>query len=55
MAYSELMLDVHDSVATLTFNRPEAMNALGGALRDEFADAVEVLPNGPERTSRRSS
>lgn len=43
MAYSELMLDVHDSVATLTFNRPEAMNALGGALRDEFADAVEVL------------
>ncbi|MGB0570672.1 MAG: enoyl-CoA hydratase/isomerase family protein [Alphaproteobacteria bacterium] len=40
MTYTELMLDVHDSVATLTLNRPKAMNALGGALRDEFADAV---------------
>lgn len=43
MTYSELMLDVHDSVATLTFNRPEARNALGGALRDEFGDAVAEL------------
>lgn len=40
MTYTELMLDVHDSVATLTLNRPKALNALGGALRDEFADAV---------------
>ena len=40
MTYTELMLDVHDSVATLTLNRPKARNALGGALRDEFADAV---------------
>ena len=43
MTYSELKLDVHDSVATLTFNRPDSMNALGGALRDEFADAVAEL------------
>ncbi|HCP00202.1 MAG: enoyl-CoA hydratase [Alphaproteobacteria bacterium] len=43
MTYTELMLDVHDKVATLTFNRPAAMNALGGALRDEFADAVAEL------------
>ena len=41
MTYTELMLDVHDKVATLTFNRPAAMNALGGALRDEVADADE--------------
>lgn len=43
MTYSELMLDVQDSIATLTFNRPKARNALGGALRDEFADAVQQL------------
>ncbi|MEP4888333.1 MAG: enoyl-CoA hydratase/isomerase family protein, partial [Alphaproteobacteria bacterium] len=43
MAYTELLLDVHDGVATLTFNRPKARNALGGALRDEFADAVLQL------------
>ncbi|MBO6783584.1 MAG: enoyl-CoA hydratase/isomerase family protein [Alphaproteobacteria bacterium] len=38
--YTELMLDVHDGVATITFNRPEARNPLGGAMREEFADAV---------------
>lgn len=38
--YTELMLDTHESIATITFNRPEARNPLGGALRDEFADAV---------------
>lgn len=39
-SYTELMLDTHDGVATITFNRPEARNPLGGAMRDEFADAV---------------
>lgn len=43
MTYTELMLDVQDGVATLTFNRPQARNALGGAMRDEFADAVIEL------------
>ncbi len=43
MTYSELMLDVQDSVATLTLNRPEARNALGGLLRDELADAVTQI------------
>lgn len=38
--YKELMLDTHDGIATITFNRPEARNPLGGLLRDEFADAV---------------
>lgn len=43
MNYSELLLDVHDSVATVTLNRPKARNALGGALRDEFADVTRQL------------
>jgi len=42
-SYTELMLDTRDGVATITFNRPEARNPLGGALRDEFADAVVRL------------
>lgn len=42
-SYTELMLDTHDGVATITFNRPEARNPLGGAMRDEFADAVMRL------------
>lgn len=41
--FTELMLDVHDGVATVTFNRPEARNPLGGAMREEFADAVAQL------------
>ncbi len=32
-SYTELMLDTRDDVATITFNRPEARNPLGGALR----------------------
>ncbi|MEH6754279.1 MAG: enoyl-CoA hydratase/isomerase family protein [Alphaproteobacteria bacterium] len=38
--YKELMLETHEGVATITFNRPEARNPLGGLLREEFADAV---------------
>ena len=41
--YTELLLNVHSGVATVTFNRPEARNPLGGAMREEFADAVVRL------------
>lgn len=41
--YTELLLELHDGVATVTFNRPEARNPLGGAMREEFADAVVRL------------
>jgi len=41
--FTELMLDVHDGIATVTFNRPEARNPLGGAMREEFAEAVAGL------------
>ncbi|GAA0471589.1 enoyl-CoA hydratase [Parasphingorhabdus litoris] len=36
-----VLLDKKDGIATITLNRPEAMNALSDALRGEFFDACE--------------
>jgi len=41
--YTDLILNVQDGIATITFNRPEARNPLGGVLRDEFADAINEI------------
>ena len=35
-----LLLDIQDSIATITFNRPEARNALSMEMRDGLADAM---------------
>lgn len=43
--WDTLMLDVADGVATLTLNRPDAMNAINQRLKDELAlvlDAVDA-------------
>ena len=36
MSYECLIYETKDHVATLTLNRPERMNALGGTLREDF-------------------
>lgn len=38
-----VLLDKADGVATITLNRPDAMNALSHALRGEFFDACENI------------
>src|SRR6266850_11078 len=38
--YKSLIYEVKDAIATLTLNRPERLNALGGTLRDDLHDAV---------------
>jgi 2-(1,2-epoxy-1,2-dihydrophenyl)acetyl-CoA isomerase len=43
MAYSEIAFDVSDGIATITLNRPDTRNALGDALRSEFADATAEI------------
>src|SRR5262249_14056911 len=37
--YSTILFDVHDGVAEITLNRPEAANALTGAMAKELEDA----------------
>ncbi|MGY8956815.1 MAG: enoyl-CoA hydratase/isomerase family protein [Alphaproteobacteria bacterium] len=41
--YTELKLDIQDSVATITFDRPQARNSLGGAMREEFGEVVRDI------------
>ena len=38
--YKSLIYEVKDAIATLTLNRPERLNAMGGTLRDDLYDAV---------------
>ena len=40
MTYQSLLFDVQDRIATLTLNRPDRLNALGGTLRDDLYDAL---------------
>lgn len=41
MAYETIIVDVADSVATITLNRPDALNAINGKLLKELCKAVE--------------
>lgn len=41
MAYDKIILDISDSIATITLNRPDAMNALNSALLGELCTALE--------------
>ncbi len=43
MAYETIRLDVSDSVATLTFNRPEVLNALNPQMIAEFSTAINEV------------
>ncbi len=46
MPFENLILKIDDNIATLTFNRPKAMNALNNALFDELLTAIaEVKDN----------
>ncbi|MBW2592216.1 MAG: enoyl-CoA hydratase/isomerase family protein [Deltaproteobacteria bacterium] len=43
MAYENILFQVEEGIATITFNRPNALNALNGALLEEFAAALEEI------------
>ncbi len=43
MPYENIIYQVDESVATITFNRPKALNALNEALLEEFARALDVI------------
>ncbi len=41
MAYETIIVDISDNVATITLNRPDAMNALNSELLGELCEALE--------------
>ncbi len=43
MEYENIVFDVENGIATITFNRPKALNALNNALLDEFSTALDKI------------
>lgn len=41
MDWEHIRLDVRDSIATVTLNRPSALNALAGSMRGDLCDAIQ--------------
>jgi enoyl-CoA hydratase len=47
MAYENILYEIEENMALVTFNRPKALNALNGALLDEFSDALDEIAGNP--------
>jgi enoyl-CoA hydratase len=43
MAYENIIFEVNEGIATITFNRPKALNALNGQLLDELSAALDEI------------
>jgi enoyl-CoA hydratase len=43
MAYENIIFEIQDTIALITFNRPKALNALNGALIAELSDALDTI------------
>ena len=43
VSYETILFDVADHVATITINRPEAMNSFNRQMMDEFAHAWHLI------------
>jgi enoyl-CoA hydratase len=43
MAYQTIILEIDGPLATLTFNRPDKLNALNGELLEEFSQALDEI------------
>lgn len=48
MDYKEITFTKEEGIATLTLNRPDKLNALGGIILDEMADAIEDVDRDDE-------
>ena len=48
MSYESLEYDVTDHIATVTFNRPEKLNAINGSLREDIYRVCEAIYQNDE-------
>ena len=48
MAFQNILYDKQDTIAYLTLNRPERLNALNAALLAEFREALDVVEADPD-------
>lgn len=48
MNWQYVLFSKEESIGTITLNRPEAMNALGGGMRQEILSALEVAVADPQ-------
>lgn len=45
MAYDNIIFDIKEGIATITFDRPKALNALSTDLLQELSDALDEIAN----------
>ncbi len=48
MAYEHIIFEIESVLATITFNRPRAMNALNNALIEEFSMALDTIASNED-------
>ena len=47
MEYQDIIFEVKEGYAVLTFNKPEKLNALGTRMKEELEDVIHVVENAP--------
>ncbi len=48
MAYSTILFEINDNIATITINRPKSLNALNTEVLNEIFQAVESVAANEE-------